>query len=211
MLIFLNNKGENMSAFLGPIHFWLYNKVKIQNDLVEETIRVAEENNLHMRENLYGRFGDGELKSLEEVIDVNNIHGWLQEQVSSVEGKLAHGVTEIFSQKPELVEEIKTLFRNKGIENSALREDSSLEEIFKALNDTLLDGMPCDRANAVISQDENEVVWVRNLCVHEEYWNEAGGDIKNYYMLRDEFIKGLLQKAKVNYEKINDTTYKISR
>lgn len=200
-----------MSAFLGPIHFWLYNKIKIQNDLVGEIIDLAEKNNLHIKESLCRRFGDGELKPLEEVIDVNNIHGWLQEQVSSVEGKLAHGVTEIFSQKPELAEKIRALFKEKGAENSALKDDSSLEEVFNSLNDTLLDGMPCDRANTVISQDENEIVWVRNLCVHEQYWNEAGGDIKNYYMLRDEFIKGLLQKAKFNYEKINDTTYKISR
>ncbi len=200
-----------MSAFLGPIHFWLYNKIKIQNDIVEEIIAFAEKDNLQMRKTLYGKFGNGELKPLEEVIDVNNIHGWLQEQVSKVENKLACAVTEIYNEKPLMIEVVKEIFKNKGAEVSELTEASGLDEIYKSLNDTLLDGMPCDRANAVISSDENSVVWTRTLCVHEQYWNAAGGDIKNYYILRDEFIKGLLKNTGVDYEKIDDTTYKISR
>lgn len=200
-----------MSAFLGPIHFWLYNKIKIQNDIVENILSLAENNNLNMRNYIYKTFGNGELKPLDEVIDVNNIHGWLQEQVTKVENKLACTITEIYSEKPELNEEIKRIFKKKGAEVTTLNENSTIGEIYKSLNDTLLDGMPCDRAYAVISQDENEVTWVRNVCVHEQFWNEAGGDIKNYYMLRDEFIDGLLQNANVKYEKTNDSTYKILR
>ena len=26
-----------MSAFLGPIHYWLYNKIQIQQNIVDET------------------------------------------------------------------------------------------------------------------------------------------------------------------------------
>jgi hypothetical protein len=32
-----------------------------------------------------------------------------------------------------------------------------------------------------------------------------------YYALRDEFIKGLLSQTEMKYEKLDDTTYKISR
>jgi predicted GNAT family acetyltransferase len=74
--------GMNMSAFLGPIHFWLYDKIKIQNEIVEEILDYAEKNNENIRSELYAKFGDGDLKPLSEVIDVTNIHGWLQERVA---------------------------------------------------------------------------------------------------------------------------------
>lgn len=32
-----------MSAFLGPIHFWLYNKIQLQEGLIREIAEMAEE------------------------------------------------------------------------------------------------------------------------------------------------------------------------
>lgn len=200
-----------MSAFLGPIHFWLYNKIKIQNNIVEDILTLSDKKNFNLRNNLYDQYGDGELKPLDEVIDVTNIHGWLQEQISKVEYKLAFAVTEILEKDPGMMENLKTIYKNNGLKASILNEETTIEEIFKAINDTLLDGMPCDHVNALISQDENEVVWKRYECVHSKYWDAANGDVANYYMLRDEFIKGMLSTANVNYEKLDDVTSKISR
>jgi len=198
-----------MSAFLGPIHFWLYNKIKIQNNIVEDILTLSENENLNLRNNLYEQYGDGELKPLDEVIDVSNIHGWLQDMISKVEYKLAYSVTEILRKDPDMIEELKTIFKNNGIKSSAVNEESTVEEIFKAINDTLLDGMPCDHVNALVSQDENEVVWKRYECVHSKYWDAANGDVADYYVLRDEFIKGMLSTTNVNYEKSDDVTSKI--
>lgn len=200
-----------MSAFLGPIHFWLYNKIKIQNNIVEEILNLSENIGLNLRKNLYEKYGDGDLKPLDEVIDVGNIHGWLQNQISMVEYKLAISVTEILNKSPEKVEEIKTIFRNNGAKYSTLSNESTIEEAFKAVNDTLLDGMPCDHVNAVVTQNDSEAVWKRYECVHSKYWDAAKGDVSIYYSLRDEFIIGLLSTANIKYEKIDDTTYKISR
>ena len=198
-----------MSAFLGPIHFWLYNKIKIQNEIVEEILDYAENNNNDLRSDLYGRYGDGVLKPLEEVIDVTNIHGWLQERVSQVERKLAYLVTKLVGNNPDDFNVIKDIFESKGAEVSTLDINSNPEEAYKAINDTLLDGMPCDRANSVISSKENEIIWKRNICVHRQYWDEAGGNIKDYYKLRDEFIKGLLSQTGIRYEKPDEETSRI--
>ena len=200
-----------MSAFLGPIHFWLYNKIKIQNNIVEDILTLSDKKNFNLRNNLYDQYGDGELKPLDEVIDVTNIHGWLQEQISKVEYKLAFAVTEILEKDPGMMENLKTIYKNNGLKASTLNKETTIEEIFKAINDTLLDGMPCDHVNALISQDENEVVWKRYECVHSKYWDAANGDVANYYMLRDEFIIGMLSTANVNYEKLDDVTSKIKR
>ena len=201
-----------MSAFLGPIHFWLYNKIKIQNEIVEETLDYATKSlNNNMRDDLYNKFGDGDLKPLDQVIDVTNIHGWLQERVNQVEKKLAYTVTELTKNNPENFQIIKDIFKSKGAEVSTLEKDSSLDEIYKAINDTLLDGMPCDRANSVVSQEDNEIIWKRNVCVHQQYWDDVQGDINDFYTLRDEFIEGLLSITDVKYEKLDETTSRISR
>ena len=170
-----------MSAFLGPIHFWLYNKIKIQNNIVEDILDLSENMGFNLRKDLYEQYGDGDLKPLDEVIDVGNIHGWLQNQISLVEYKLAFAVTEILNKNPEKVQEIKTIFKNNGIKYSTLNNESTIEESFKAINDTLLDGMPCDHVNAVVNQDEHEAVWKRYECVHSKYWDAAKGDVNIYY------------------------------
>lgn len=200
-----------MSAFLGPIHFWLYNKIKIQNNIVEEILDFSEEKGLNLRKDLYSEFGDGDLKELDQVIDTSNIHGWLQDQIIKVENKLAISVTQIINKNSDSIKTLKDIFYNNGVKASALNENSSVEEAFKSINDTLLDGMPCDHALGVISQDENEAVWKRYECVHSRFWEATKGDIAVYYSLRDEFIKGLVEKANLNYEKIDETTSKISR
>lgn len=201
-----------MSAFLGPIHFWLYNKIEIQNEIVEETLDYATNSlNNNMRDDLYNKFGDGDLKPLDQVIDVTNIHGWLQERVNQVEKKLAYTVTELTKNNPENFQIIKDIFKSKGAEVSTFEKDSSLDEIYKAINDTLLDGMPCDRANSVVSQEDNEIIWKRNVCVHQQYWDDVQGDINDFYTLRDEFIEGLLSVTDVKYVKLNETTSRISR
>ena len=198
-----------MSAFLGPIHFWLYNKINIQNDIVEDILDFVEKNKEDIRGNLYEKYGDGELKPLDQVIDVTNIHGWLQERVTRVENKLAYVVTELTKNNPENLDVIKDIFKGKGAEVSTFNKDSSLEVIYKGINDTLLDGMPCDHANSLVSNERDEVVWKRNVCVHQQYWDGVGGDIKIFYTLRDNFIEGLLSKTDVKYKKIDETTSKI--
>lgn len=200
-----------MSAFLGPIHFWLYDKIKIQNEIVEEILDYAEKDNINLRSDLYGRFGDGVLKPLDEVIDVTNIHGWLQERVTQVERKLAYLVTKLVDKNPVNFDVIKDIFKSKGAEVSNLDMNSSLEEAYKVINDALLDGMPCDRANSVISSKENEIIWKRNICVHRQYWDEVGGNIENFYNLRDEFIKGLLSETGIKYEKPDEERSRIYR
>ena len=202
-----------MSAFLGPIHTWLYNKIKLQNNMVEAVIQFAKSKNLNydLRSKLDNQYGTIDLRPLEEQIDTSNIHGWLQECVSTVEYRLADAVTTLLKEGSKNLEELKEIFRTLGEKESILSKDATIAEAYKSLNDTLLDGMPCDHANLLVSQEDNEIIWKRNLCVHENYWTEVGGDIKIYYILREEYIKGLLSHADITYEKLDETISRIVR
>lgn len=212
-----------MSAFLGPIHYWLYDKIKLQNNMVEAVILFAENKNVSndLSSKLDNQYGTIDLRPLEEQIDISNIHGWLQECVSTVEYRLAYAVTTLLkndSQKKEdsensskNLEELKEIFRTLGEKESGLNKDATVSEAYKCLNDTLLDGMPCDHANVLVSQKDHEIVWKRSLCVHERYWSEVGGEINNYYILREEYIKGLLAQANITFEKLDETTSRIAK
>lgn len=70
-----------MSAFLGPIHFWLYNKIGKQEELTKAIASMAAGNGWISDRTAYIR----DLPALEDVIDESNIHGWLQDQIHDAE------------------------------------------------------------------------------------------------------------------------------
>ena len=198
-----------MSAFLGPIHFWLYNKIQIQGDMISEIVELDENSGnekLNLSSILDERYGVLERRPLEEVIDEGNIHGWLQNQVSIAEYKLADGITLLMEKNPQNWDNIKAVFQKKGREASTFTKDDSAGEIYKGLTDSLLDGMPCDHAYSVIEENDNEIIWKRNTCVHKSYWNEVNGNIDNYYKLRDAFIQGFIENTGIEYEKLDEIT-----
>lgn len=201
-----------MSAFLGPIHHWLYNKIQIQQSLVEDLIALSNEAlpEADLERQLNQRFGLSEKRPLEEVIDQGNIHGWLQSQVSREEYKLAAGVTIILDMKPELAGNIEGLFYQKGSQLAAASKGAgSAAAVYKIISDSLLDGMPCDHANNVVEANEQRVIWTRNTCVHQAYWEEVGGDIRNYYLFREALIKGFISNMPIAFEKLEEATWKL--
>lgn len=200
-----------MSAFLGPIHYWLYNKIQIQQSIVNEIIEAGEETIPELREYLNTKYGKSETRPLEDVIDQSNIHGWLQEQVSREEYKLAESITLLQKKKPEILNEIKDIFQIAGKSIFRTITIENVSNAYKAISDSLLDGMPCDHANSIIEENEEKIVWKRNSCVHQKYWNEVNGDITVYYILRDEFIKGSLDNTVYLYKKTGTDSYEIRR
>lgn len=196
-----------MSAFLGPIHHWLFNKIRIQNTLTEEVIAYAVNKYGNILEGIE-KFGTIPTENLEDIIDGTNIHGWLQERVSVVENRLAFAVTEVL--KKEEIDNLKEIFFNIGNKLSTVSEGANAREVYKLLNDTLLDGMPCDHANSIEEESADKVIYKRNLCVHEEYWVAVGGNIDNYYTLRGEFIKGMLKDTGVTWTAVDEVTCQLA-
>ncbi|HAS73625.1 MAG TPA: hypothetical protein DCS67_05725 [Clostridiales bacterium UBA8960] len=186
-----------MSAFLGPIHYWLYNKIQWHENLLDEIYGLMASNGedvgliKHYTEH---QFGAPERSELSEVIDGSNIHGWLQTKIQSLEYRMAYVLTHIISKEAVSLESLKALYHENG-KKAYERYQGSMKtpnEMFKAIYDYLLEGMPCDRVNHPISADEKGMVWVKKICIHTEYWNAVGGDIKNYDALRLEWLKGFV-------------------
>ena len=67
-----------MSAFLGPIHFWLYNKIQFQENLIDELVAYVTAKGWSDKADQYV---STDRRKLDEVIDEANIHGWLQSRI----------------------------------------------------------------------------------------------------------------------------------
>lgn len=203
-----------MSAFLGPIHYWLYNKIQLQDSWIEDLLDLAEiKENYLLREETYTRYGRAVTKNLADVIDESNIHGWLQEQIKKVEYKLAYVVTELLKKEDATLEEIKDIFRESGRENfEGLDQPVSLpEELYRVVFDYLLEGMPCDHINEVVSMDENQIVWRVTRCIHETYWQEVDGEIGIFYEMRKAWLEGFLEDTHMSYTNTNEGLQRIFR
>ncbi len=192
-----------MSAFLGPIHYWVYNKILVGENIQKQVLDFAKNKGIDIdsiKSKAYEKYGEPDYSNLEDVIDEGNIHGWLQGRIDSLEYRLASIVTDILKENIK-IEDIKEVFRSNGKEVFQNVEDKSLsaDGLFKVIFDNLVEGMPCDRVNLVEEESDEKVVWITTTCVHKRFWDAVGGDVNNYYMLKDGWIEGFVSSSPKNF------------
>lgn len=202
-----------MSAFLGPIHYWVYDKILVGENIQKEVLEFAKNRGINVdsiKSKAYEKYGEPDYSNLEDVIDEGNIHGWLQGRIDSLEYRLASIVTDILKENIK-IEEIKEVFKSNGKEVFENIEDKSLsaDGLFKVIFDNLVEGMPCDRVNLVEEESDEKVVWITTTCVHKRFWDAVGGDVNNYYILKDGWIEGFVSSSPKNfvYEREDNKNY----
>ena len=194
-----------MSAFLGKIHYWLYNKIQLQEKLICDITVLAKEKGYAVEpllEASYSSYGYPVIGELEEVIEHSNIHGWLQEQIISVENRFAYVVTEIKKDNVITDTEIETIFYQDGLEHGKEygNMQGSPEALFQLIFDYMLEGMPCDRVNNIITNTENEIIWETTRDLHKDYWDKVEGDLNLFYKGRIAWINGFLSATGTPYQ-----------
>lgn len=220
-----------MSRFLAPIHFWLFNKIKIHEALerdIEEGFKTKYGDVVTdiVNKNI-SQYGDRlESDQLDEIIDESNIHGWLQKNISVVETRQAAILGDLFSEfGEEAIGLARDIFKSNALANAEVAKTEmtidSPEDVYKSINNYILDGMPCDNAGRVTRSDEDVLESVQNTCLHIVYWKTAGVDVDKMYDLRtlwiDTFVSGLSDDFKytldIENSDLNNRTFyhKISR
>ncbi len=197
-------RDERMSAFLGPIHYWLYRKIQLQESLTEAMLSTisSKEDLIALENKLNTVYGIVERRPLEQVIDNGNIHGWLQGQIGIAEKRFAAAVTEILMNAPTKIEKLKQVAYQLGLQNP-LPTSSDAQGVYRALNDVLLEGMPCDHVNEILEQSSEHVLWHQTVDLHLPFWDAVGGKIENYYLLRGAFILGSLSGSGFSFQQID--------
>ncbi|WP_053955960.1 hypothetical protein [Inediibacterium massiliense] len=198
-----------MSKFLGPIHHWLFHKIHLYEDLEKKLIQAYKEKYGNLIEKIsqqaQGKYGPFlETKPLDELINVNNIHGWLQHQISIVETRQAEFLQKVFEQYgKDNIDTALSIYKKQGLEcGQSAKNNHNIEDapsIYKALNDYILNGMPCDHVNHIVINKPEKLQWTSTTCLHKPYWEIAGADIHTFYKLRDAWIKAFVENANESY------------
>ena len=89
-----------MSAFIGPIHYWLYGKIRLVNQrqeyLREKVSEMCGSTAEELWEQVTQSYGEPlPEKDLGELIAHDNIHGWLQRQINLAESREAAFIKEL--------------------------------------------------------------------------------------------------------------------
>lgn len=148
-----------MSAFLGPIHFWLYNKIGRQEELTKHIAEYAAQKGWIEDQRKYTK----DLPALETVIDESNIHGFLQDQIHDAESRYAELIETVICD--ERSRELHQAAFEYGKSN-ALDQNANPASAYKSFEDFFVNGMPCDRVNAIVSESEDEIAWKMTQDIH---------------------------------------------
>jgi len=194
-----------MSRFLGPIHHWLFNKIKLHEELESQIIdnvqRELDTNISNMVSNLENKIGSPiPNRPLEELIDTSNIHGWLQNKITIAETRQAALITSIIDKFGEKgLNVIKETYKDQAIKSG---KDAKVNYnvstpalLYKTLNNYILDGMPCDNVNNVTINEKNKLQWQVVNCLHKGYWENVNGDLNVLYELREIWISNFIKNA----------------
>lgn len=175
-----------MSAFLAPIHYWLYNKIRgvIEREqfLFDGAANLCGGTAEEAREQAWQSYGEPlPAGDLQEYIDQSNIHGWLQRQINIAESREAAFIQAMIDNCGEAAVDVAlTAFREHGAQaarQAAGKYDTATAPgLYKAVNDYYLNGMPCDQADAVLESTPDKLVWESAVCLQETNWQRAGVD-----------------------------------
>ncbi|QGG46740.1 hypothetical protein [Heliorestis convoluta] len=207
-----------MSAFLGPIHHWLYRKIRLvveREELVyDKAVDICNDKAVEIRSEVWEVYGEPLPNlSLDQLIDGRNIHGWLQNQINIAETREAAQIQKLIESCGDVGQsavekafmEQGTLCGREAVEKGALL--AGADEIYKVLNNYLLNGMPCDQVNRLTSNENEQVVWESSVCLQERNWKQTTVDVslmKHLYGLWiDAFVKAI--NPALSYRQSADT------
>lgn len=170
-----------MSKKLGPIHYNLYNKIKLQAEL---NLKIYEEFKLIIN--------DCYINDLDHIekIKINDIHNLFNELINMVEYSYARLINDILTINLNNINKLKEICFNFGTLYK-FNSDISLEEVFKKLDGFFLNGMPCDNVISITKINSREISFKLNKDVHTMFNGFKFNSIY-YYILKDEIINGLL-------------------
>lgn len=223
-----------MSESLGFIHHWLYKKIRL---VLEREVMIIRASN-----DRFDQFGDeleatlnalygtplGSEVRLEDVIDHNNIHGWLQKQVTTVEIREATLIKDLIDcYGEEAIELIVDAFKNHGFQCGMQAKNNDLINfeakerkidapgIYQLMQNYMLNGMPCDKNDSILKNDPQNYIWLGNHRSQRLVWTKTGVSTtlmtKLYRYWIEEFILGLDLSTELKVdERVEPFTYNLS-
>lgn len=178
-----------MSAFLGPIHHLLFEKIRFQSELTDAILKKIDDEQLLRRIGQdTSRLSEGDLK---DIVDRSDIHGSLQNMISKEEHRLAYVVTTVQKEKFLSMEELLHIVQEYG-EHIEKPHFSSVNEVYTFLSSKFLNGMPCDHVQEILEKTDFSLQYRDRLDIHKEYWEKVQGNVEDFYKIRESLISKLI-------------------
>ena len=185
-----------MSLFLGPIHHLVFNTIKNQESLLKEIVDSFELYDL--KNDMDSVLGDLPDDKLENIIDQDNIHGWLSEKVDLANKRFAYFNSLVLKNDLLNKDSLLDSYYKLGL---SLGQDTgeNIQFYFETMKSYFIDGMPCDFVLKENSLDKDRIVWTLEEVKKPYYSYQIHYSI--YYDIRDSFMKGLLEKSPFAYKR----------
>ncbi len=174
-----------MSAFLGPIHHKMYGKMLAQSQFAHALAAYADQQGWTsgLEERLAREFPLPQ-GQLEAIIDLSNIHGWLNGNVAAAEGQLALAVGGALAGHPDrrdaLLDAAAAYGQERAGQDAAPARDCV--DLWQKMDAYWLDGMPCDRSLSFTASDPGQVTFSIRPDCHAEGWQDIAalsyGDLR---------------------------------
>jgi hypothetical protein len=196
-----------MSAFLGPVHHWMYGKIQLQEALTARLITLSGDPAFAgLMEEIYGAVDS---LPLEEIIDQSNIHGWLNQRVRGAEARYAAVVQSLLEHNGGDLLPLVNAARAFGGEH-AVPNGVGVSEAYQAIDGVLLDGMPCDGGRQVVSEQEDELVFEYEAGLHDlALQGEVGASA--FAALRGALLDGMLAGSGIKAETLGQSIYRLTK
>jgi|GEM_PF-3390884 hypothetical protein len=203
-----------MSAQLAPIHEQLFWKMHIVNARIKVMIieainrwGSAAEEAQWMAWEEYGKPLSPDIP-LADVIDTQDIHGWLLRRLTLVESREAAFVMYLAERVGEeafkLGEEVYFQDGQRiGLqEKGEIGQISSPEELYYSLYKYLLNGMPCDNVDEVIERNEKIYRWKKHFFPQRKTWERLHIDSAKMEKMYTEWARGFFGVFEPEFETI---------
>lgn len=211
-----------MSAFLGPIHMWLFNQIQIvekrESEIVEQFSQKysAEEveDLIFPYRKQYGELKED--KSLAELIVGSDIHPWLETAISNAQSREA-AVTAALMEKyddRDLLLDIYAAQAEELAEKAKIRDnvdEFNLDDAFEIINEHFVERMPCDRLSGAV-KEETKIIWKHQSRLHQEFWQQTEVELELMHQLYAKWLavfaenlnSSLAHKREIESEYYND-------
>lgn len=195
-----------MSLFLGPIHYWMFNKITILESRAFSLASAMESAGVEAEAvkkavSDYGKRLAGQ--DLAELVGENSIHQFLYGLIAKTqifEASLVDLAKNNFDLTLKNAESHGKTTGATAAESTKAKADS-LEDAHRLLHDHQLEGMPCDPGAEVAALGPTKLGYYHSTCNHIQNWEYTGVDIKRMCELTNAWIKGFLSgvSAKSSY------------
>lgn len=186
-----------MSAFLGPIHYWLFNKIlhiedrafAIANALKDK----GKDTEVDAKINEYGQRLAG--ADLAELVGDNSIHNFLYGLISKVEvfeAGLVALAGDDFETARKAVEDHGRASAAKAVEQKGAKPDD-LNTLYQYVADYQLEGMPCDPGAEVDPAAQNKLTYGHTTCNHMSNWEYTECPASKMCEIHNAWLQGFVE------------------